>query len=293
MKYRPRKQPGTLVSRINQAVRYIRKQTNLPPVRARLARKGGTPQIGIILGTGLGRLAEEINKDAVIPYPKIPHFPASTVPTHKGELILGTLSGKRVVAMEGRFHYYEGYSLEQITLPVRVMKALGTQVLVVSSAVGTVNPDYRRGDLVLVKDHINLMGVNPLIGPNDDRLGPRFPDMSEPYNLALIKQAEKIARHHHIKTHRGVYAALTGPNLETRAEYRMLQIIGAEVVGMSMVPEVIVGVHAGLKILGIAVVTDLCIPETLKPANIREIIETANRAEPKMTTLIKELIRIL
>jgi purine-nucleoside phosphorylase len=195
--------------------------------------------------------------------------------------------------MEGRFHYYEGYALEDITLPVRVMKALGVSALIVSSAVGALNPDYQRGDLILLEDHINLMGVNPLIGPNDDSLGPRFPDMSEPYNRKFISRAEAIAKKQGIKTHRGVYVALTGPSLETRAEYRFLRIIGADVVGMSTVPEVIVGVHAGLKILGISVVTDICIPETLQPANINEIIETANRAEPKMTALVKEFIKTL
>lgn len=271
----------SLSDKIKESVRTIRKRINLKP------------SIGIILGTGMGKLAEEISARAIIPYSKIPHFLVSTVPTHKGELILGELNGKKVVAMEGRFHYYEGYSLEDITLPVRVMKALGANVLIVSSAVGGLNPNYQRGDLVLIEDHINLMGVNPLIGPNDDSLGPRFPDMIEPYSRKFIRKAETIARKRGIRTHRGVYVALTGPNLETRAEYRFLQIIGADVVGMSTVPEVIVGVHAGFKILGIAIVTDLCIPETLQPANIQKIIEIANQAEPKMTVLVKEFIKTL
>lgn len=278
-----------LWDKINQSTRYIKKQVKL------------IPEIAIVLGTGLGRLAREIKRptgspggrSAVIPYTKIPHFPVSTVLSHKGELILGTLQGHRVVAMQGRFHYYEGYSLEQITLPIRVMRSLGAKILILSSAVGALRAKYQPSDLVLVEDQINLMGVNPLIGVSDDRLGPRFPDMSEPYNRGLLAQAEKIARALGIRFHRGVYAAMTGPNLETRAEYRFLRIIGADVIGMSTIPEVIVGVQCGFKILGIAVVTDLCIPETLKPANIQEIINTANRAEPKMTALVKELIKTI
>lgn len=270
-----------LSDKIKQAVKTIRRETKIKP------------SVGIILGTGLGKLADEISVIAKLPYSKIPHFPISTVQAHKSELLIGKLNGITLVAMEGRFHYYEGYALENITLPVRVMKALGASVLIVSSAVGALNPDYQRGDLILIKDHINLMGVNPLIGPNDDSLGPRFPDMSEPYNRKFISQAETIAKKHDIKTHRGVYVALSGPNLETRAEYRFLRIIGADIVGMSTVPEVIVGVHSGLKILGISVVTDICIPETLQPANINEIIETANKAEPKMAALVKGFIKTL
>jgi len=276
-----RKINANLSDKIKQALKVIRKKTKVQP------------SVGVILGTGLGKLAEEIFDPVKIPYSKLPYFPVSTVPTHKGQLILGELNGIKVVAMEGRFHYYEGYSLTDITLPVRVMKALGVSVLVVSSAVGALNPDYQRGDLVLIEDQINLMGVNPLIGPNDDSLGPRFPDMSEPYCREFISRIETIAKQHNIRTHRGVYVALTGPNLETRAEYRFLRIIGADVVGMSTVPEVIVAVQSGLKILGIAVVTDICIPETLQPANIKEIIETANQSEPKMTALVKEFIKTL
>ncbi|MBI4834924.1 MAG: purine-nucleoside phosphorylase [Planctomycetes bacterium] len=264
----------------------IKEATNT--IRKKLAFK---PDVGVILGTGLGKLAEEIKVKAVLPYSKIPHFPVSTVLSHKGELLLGTLNGTKVIAMDGRFHYYEGYSLEDITLPVRVIKALGAKTLIVSSAVGGLNPKYQRGDLIIIEDHINLMGVNPLIGPNDDTLGTRFPDMSEPYNRKFIAQAESIAKKLGITAHRGVYVALTGPNLETRAEYRFLRIIGADVVGMSTVPEVIVGIHAGLKILGISAVTDMCIPETLRPANIKEIIKIANQTEPKMTALVKEFIR--
>lgn len=277
----PRKM-NDLWDKVNQSVRYIKK-------RARCI-----PEVAIVLGTGLGGgLAREIEQPKIIPYDRIPHFPASTVQTHKGELILGTLQNHRIVAMQGRFHYYEGYSMEQITLPVRVMRALGAKILILSAAVGGLRSKYRRGDLILVKDQINLMGANPLIGVNDERLGPRFPDMSEPFNLKLLARAEKIARSSHIRFHRGVYAAMTGPNLETRAEYRFLQIIGADVIGMSTVPEVIVGVQCGFKILAIAVVTDLCIPEMLEPANIQKIINIANRAEPKMVALVKGIVKTI
>ncbi|MCK5579049.1 MAG: purine-nucleoside phosphorylase [Planctomycetes bacterium] len=271
----------SLKTKINEAADFIRKKIKIKPA------------IGIILGTGLGGLAKEISQPVNIPYGDIPHFPVSTVVSHKSELKAGLINGRPVVAMEGRFHFYEGYSLEQITLPIRVIKALGASSLIISSAVGGLNKNYRTGDLILIEDHINLMGVNPLIGPNDDSLGPRFPDMSEPYDKKLIALAEVIAQEKNIKTHRGVYAAMTGPNLETRAEYRFLQRVGADLIGMSTVPEVIVGVHAGLRIFGLSVVTDICLPETLKPTNITEIIATANRAEPKMTTLIKELIKKL
>jgi purine-nucleoside phosphorylase len=268
-----------LFDKIKKATDAIRKKSSFKP------------DVGIILGTGLGKLAEEIRAKTVLPYSKIPYFPVSTVPSHKGELLLGELNGAKVVAMEGRFHYYEGYSLEDITLPVRVIKALGAKTLIVSSAVGGLNPKYQRGDLIIIEDHINLMGANPLIGPNDDALGTRFPDMSEPYDRRFIALAESIAKKLGIRAHRGVYTALTGPNLETRAEYRFLRIIGADVVGMSTVPEVIVGVHAGLRILGISAVTDMCIPEVLQPANIKEIIKIANKAEPKMAALVKEFIK--
>jgi purine-nucleoside phosphorylase len=248
-------------------------------------------EVGIILGTGLGALAKGIEKDAVIPYEKIPHFARSTVTGHKGDLILGTLEGRRVVAMEGRFHAYEGYSMEQITFPVRVMRALGAQQLIVSNACGGLNPKYAKGDLMLIDDHINLMGSNPLIGPNDDALGPRFPDMCRPYDPELLKVAEEVAKTEGIKVQKGVYAAMTGPCLETRAEYRMLRTIGADVIGMSTVPEVIVGVHAELKILGVSIVTDLCDPDNLHPVNIVEIIQTANEAEPRLAKLLRGVLR--
>ncbi|MBI2930037.1 MAG: purine-nucleoside phosphorylase [Planctomycetes bacterium] len=267
-----------LKRKIDDAVAALRKRT------------AHTPDIGIILGTGLGGLAKEIEREATIPYEEIPHFARATVQTHRGELVVGRLSGRAIAAMEGRFHFYEGYSLEQITFPVRVLRAMGAKALIVSCACGGMNPLYRRGDLVVIDDHINLMGANPLIGPNDESLGPRFPDMSVPYDRELIALAEKSALELGIRTQRGVYAALTGPCLETRAEYRMLRAIGADIVGMSTVPEVIVGVHAGLRVLGLAIVTDLCLPDALQPANISEIIATANAAEPLLTALVKKVI---
>lgn len=251
------------------------------------------PRVGIILGTGLGALAEEISVETTLDYGKIPHFPLSTVEFHAGKLIFGTLSGKSVVAMQGRFHYYEGYSMKQITYPVRVMKALGVETLLISNACGGMNPVYRAGDIMIMEDHVNLLGDNPLVGENDNDLGPRFPDMSEPYSRDLIALAEAVALEKGIKVQRGVYVAVSGPNLETRAEYRFLRIIGADVVGMSTIPEVIVAKHAGMKVLGISVVTDECFPEALKPAKIEEIIATANRAEPNLTYIMKTVIERL
>ena len=249
-----------------------------------------TPQVAVILGTGLGRVGEHLVNPQRMPYQAIPHFPVSTVESHKGELVVGTLGNKVVAAMEGRFHGYEGYTMQQITYPVRVLRALGAQVLMVSNACGGMNPAYQPGDLMLIADHINLMGDNPLIGPNDERLGIRFPDMSAPYDPALLALALKIAREERITVHQGVYVGVAGPNLETRAEYTFLRRIGADVVGMSTVPEVIVGVHAGLRILGISCVTDRCIPETLKPTTVEAVIRVAMAAEPKMTTLIRRVI---
>ncbi|MHC4713770.1 MAG: purine-nucleoside phosphorylase [Planctomycetota bacterium] len=251
------------------------------------------PEIGIILGTGLGALAGDIDKQAEIPYDEIPHFSETTLETHAGNLILGRLGGKNVVAMEGRFHIYEGYTMQQVTLPVRVMKALGAKSLVVSNACGCLNAEWQKGDLIIIEDHINLMCDNPLIGPNDDELGPRYPDMIESYCKAYIEAAERIASEEGIRAHRGVYAAMTGPCLETRAEYRMLQIIGADAIGMSTVPEVIVAVHAGLKTFGVGILTDVCLPEALEPVNIEEIIAVANEAEPKLTRLIERLIEVM
>jgi purine-nucleoside phosphorylase len=244
------------------------------------------PHAGIILGTGLGHLVEQVEVEAALDYEEIPHFLRSTAVSHRGRLVCGTLEGAPVVAMEGRFHQYEGYPLQQITLPVRVMKALGAGLLLVSQAAGGMNPSYRAGDLMIIDDHINLMGDNPLIGINDDRLGPRFPDMSAPYDRELIEAGLEIARKQNFAAHRGVVVAVTGPNLETRAEYRFLRMIGADVVGMSTVPEVIVAVHCGLKVFGVSVVTDMCLPDELKPANIETIIATANKAEPRLRALI-------
>jgi purine-nucleoside phosphorylase len=246
----------------------------------------GTPHAGVILGTGLGSLVKHIEEEASLEYEAVPHFPRSTAIGHRGRLVFGKLAGLPVMAMEGRFHMYEGYALEQITLPVRVMKALGARLLVVSNACGGMNPYYRCGDIMLIDDHINLLGANPLMGVNDDRLGPRFPDMCEPYSQELIERALEIARRENIVAHRGVFVAVSGPNLETRAEYRFLRMIGADVVGMSTVPEVIVAVHAGLKVVGFSIVTDMCLPDALEPADVAKIIATANAAEPKLTKLV-------
>ncbi len=246
----------------------------------------GTPQAGIILGTGLGSVAEQIEVEAKLDYSEIPHFPRSTVVSHAGQLVCGRLSGVPVVAMEGRFHYYEGYTYQQITFPVRVMRALGAELLVVSNACGGLNPQYGLGDVMLIEDHINLMNGNPLIGPNDDSLGPRFPDMSCPYDPKLIARGLEIARKENFAAQKGVYAAVTGPNLETRAEYRALRTLGADVVGMSTVPEALVAVHGGMRVVGLSVITDMCKPDALKPAEISEILAVAASAEPKLRALV-------
>jgi purine-nucleoside phosphorylase len=251
------------------------------------------PEIAIILGTGLGGLAGEIEADAEIPYEDIPGFPLSTVETHAGKLLLGHLGGRPVVAMQGRFHRYEGYDLRQVTFPVRVMHALGAGTLIVSNACGGMHPLWAPGDLVLLSDHINLLGDNPLVGRNDDRLGPRFPDMSAPYDPALRELARGAALELGIVLREGVYVAVPGPNLETRAEYRMLRVLGADVVGMSTVPEVIVAVHEGMRVLGISIITDQCLPDALEPADIGRIIATASRAEPQLTRLISTLVERL
>jgi purine-nucleoside phosphorylase len=243
-------------------------------------------RVGIILGTGLGCLTQQIEIEATLAYESIPHFPRSTAVGHTGQLVCGQLQGLPVVAMEGRLHAYEGYSLGQITFPVRVMKALGAEILIVSNACGGLNPQYAAGDIMVIEDHINLMNANPLIGVNDDSLGPRFPDMSAPYDRSLIQRAMEIARRENFAAHKGVYVAVTGPNLETRAEYRFLRLIGADVVGMSTVPEVIVAVHAGLRVLGLSIVTDLCRPDCLQPAKIEEILAIAAGAEPKLRKIV-------
>ena len=244
------------------------------------------PSIGIILGTGLGSLVDRIEAVARLSYDDIPHFPRATVDTHAGELVLGTLAGKPVAVFSGRAHVYEGYSMEQITFPVRVAKALGVKVLILSNAAGGLNPQFAAGDLMVITDHINFMGDNPLIGPNDEALGPRFPDMSEPYAKSLIELAERVALARGIKLQRGVYLACPGPSLESRAEYRFMRMIGADAVGMSTVPEVIVAVHAGLRVLGFSAITDECLPDALQPADVAKILKTAEEIEPRMTEIV-------
>jgi len=271
-----------LRGQINEALTVIREHTSM------------RPSVGIILGTGLGGLAKEIKREVVLDYEEIPHFPVSTVESHYGKLIFGTLGGKNVVAMQGRFHYYEGYSLQQITFPVRVMSqkvGLGVKSLLISNAAGGLNPLFQPGDMMIVADHINLLGDNPLIGPNDDRLGPRFPDMSEPYSRVLIGVAEEAALDLKMRIQKGVYVAVSGPSLETRAEYRFLRTVGADAVGMSTVPEVIVAVHMGMKVLGFSIITDECFPDSLKPLTLKDVIAVANKTEPRLTKLMKEVVR--
>jgi purine-nucleoside phosphorylase len=254
-------------------------------------RSAFTPDIAIILGTGLGGLVKDIQAEAVIPYEEIPGFPLSTVESHAGRLILGILSGRKVVAMQGRFHRYEGYSLQEATFPVRVMHALGAKTLVVTNVSGGMHPLWAPGELVLIADHINLLGDNPLIGRNDDRLGPRFPDMSEPYDAGLRAKARALALEQGITLREGVYVSVPGPCLETRAEYRMLRAIGADIVGMSTVPEVIVAVHEGMRVAGLSIVTDQCLPDALEPADITTIIATAMGAEPRLSRLVAALVK--
>ena len=270
-----------LKRQITEARNHIRKKTKIKP------------DVAVILGTGLGKLAKEIKKPVRIPYTDIPNFPVSTVLGHSGELVIGDLSGKKVVAMSGRVHFYEGYSMQDVCFPLRVMKYLGARTLVVSNAVGGMNPFYERGDIVIIADHINLMGDNPLIGPNDDSIGTRFPDMSEPYTRKLIELTEKVALDLKIKVHKGVFVGVAGPNLETAAEYRFMRAIGADTVGMSTVPEVIVAVHMGMKVLGLSVVTDMCLPDALEPASHIRIMKAAEKAEPRLTRLVKEVLKRL
>jgi purine-nucleoside phosphorylase len=246
----------------------------------------GKPHAGIILGTGLGKLAREIEAEATISYADIPHFPRSTAISHAGMLVCGRLAGVPVVAMEGRVHSYEGYSYQQITFPVRVMKFLGADLLIVSNACGGMNPQYRVGDVMVIDDHINLMNGNPLIGINDDRLGPRFPDMAQAYTPELVDRALEVARRENFVAHRGVFVAVSGPNLETRAEYRFLRTIGADCVGMSTVPECLVAVHSGMRVLGLSAITDMCFPDSLKPVEIPEILHAAGIAEPKLRKIV-------
>jgi purine-nucleoside phosphorylase len=265
---------------------------NLQETTRFLINKGfKNPEIGIVLGTGLGQLVEHISIECEIGYSEIPNFPVSTVEYHSGKLIFGTLENKKIVVMQGRFHLYEGYSLQEITFPVRVLKALGIQKLLISNAAGAINLNFKKGDLMLIEDHINLQGGSPLAFKNVSDFGERFTDMSEPYNLDLRNNSIAIAKNNNIKLHRGVYAAVVGPQLETKAEYRYLKIIGTDAVGMSTVPEVIVANHLNLPVLGISVLTDECDPDNLKLVNIPEIIALAAKAEPDMIILFKELIK--
>ncbi|MBF0244733.1 MAG: purine-nucleoside phosphorylase [Planctomycetes bacterium] len=251
------------------------------------------PRVGIVLGTGLGGLAKKIEVKGSAEYARFPGFPRASVESHAGQLSWGLLGGQRVVAMEGRFHYYEGYSLQEITFPIRVMKALGVEILLVSNASGGLNPNYKGGDIVAIEDHINFFGANPLIGPNFEELGPRFPDMIEPYSHRLIELFESCAIELGKRVHRGVYIGVPGPCLETRAEYRMMRALGADLVGMSTVPEVIVAVHSGLEVLGLSIVTDMCLPDALEPADIGRIIATASRAEPELCRIVMRLLEKL
>jgi len=269
---------------------YDKIQEAVAAIRARWTKKA---DVGIVLGTGLGGLADRIEADLVIPYEEIPHFAKSTVESHAGKLILGTYEGKSVVAMQGRLHYYEGYSSKEITFPIRVMKALGAGLLIVSNACGGMNPQFRAGDVMLIEDHINLLGDNPLIGPNDDRLGPRFPDMREPYSKELLERARQVALELGVPVQQGVYVAVAGPSFETRAEYRFLRGIGADVVGMSTVPEVIVAVHSGMKVLGFSVVTDMGLPDALEPIDDERILKNAAEAESKMNKIICGVLKTL
>ena len=268
-----------LYDRIKESVSFIRQKTSVKP------------SFGIVLGSGLGGLVKKIKVEARVPFKEIPNFPISTVSgLHAGNLVIGRLSGKPLVAMEGRVHYYEGYSMQEITFPVRVMKFLGADTLIVSNACGGLNPVFKAGELMIVVDHINLLGDNPLRGKNDERLGPRFPDMYNVYDKELVELAEQTAIENRIKVHKGVYVSVAGPNLETGAEYRMLRIIGADVVGMSTVPEVIVARHMGMKVLGISVITDMGLPDAMEPVSLEDVISMANKAEPQLTKLISAVV---
>jgi len=251
------------------------------------------PRVGIVLGTGLGGLVDKVRTEAVVPYEQIPGFPDPTVESHSGWLIFGSLGETPVVAMQGRFHKYEGYSLQQVTFPIRVLKRLGAETLIVTNVSGGMNPLWRAGELVLIDDHINLLGDNPLVGPNDDSFGPRFPDMSEPYDRELQRITMAAAMEQALQLHRGVYVAWTGPALETRAEYRMLRAMGADIVGMSTVPEVIVARHMGMPVLGVSIITDECFPDALEVAVVSEIIANAMKAEPDLTRLITRVVEQL
>jgi purine-nucleoside phosphorylase len=282
-----------VIEAAEHAHRADRVRAAVSAIRARVAGAGVTSeesQVAIVLGTGLGALGEAIDVDATVDYADIPGFPLSTVESHTGRLLFGTLGGCRVAAMQGRFHRYEGYSLRQVTFPVRVLHALGARTLIVSNACGGLRADWRAGDVMLIADHINLLGDSPLIGPNDDSLGPRFPDMSAPYDAGLRAVARAVAAAHGITLREGVYVAITGPNLETRAEYRMLGTLGADVVGMSTVPEVIVANHAGMRVLGLSIITDMCLPDSLEPTTLAAILAVARATEPALTTLVRGVL---
>jgi purine-nucleoside phosphorylase len=272
--------PGAAVqrTRLDEAVAALR------------AHGGAAPEVGIILGTGLGQLAAGVDVEVSVPYEQVPHFPLSTVESHSGRLLLGTLEGRRVAVLQGRFHRYEGYTLQQVAFPVRVLQQLGADTLLVSNVSGGMNPLWGLGDIVLLDDHINLLGDNPLIGENLDELGPRFPDMSEPYDRGLQALAVETALEQRLPLRRGVYVAVPGPNLETRAEYRMLRALGADIVGMSTVPEVIVARHMGMRVLGLSIITDLCLPDALEPADVASILRVAGEAEPRLTRLLRGVL---
>lgn len=267
-----------LIQRADDSVSVVRSRTAMEPA------------VGIVLGTGLGALADMIEVEAAVPYEELRGFPVPTVESHSGRLVMGTLGGTRVVAMQGRFHRYEGYSLQDVTFPIRVLKRLGANTLVVSNVSGGMNPLWDVGELVLIDDHINLLGDSPLIGPNADDFGPRFPDMSEPYDLGLQTLAMEAALELGIRLNRGVYVAVPGPQLETRAEYRMLRALGADVVGMSTVPEVIVARHMSMRVLGLSIITDSCLPDALEPVDVTAIIAAAGAAEPHLTRLIERVV---
>ncbi len=267
-----------MISKINDAVSFIQ------------SKYSETPVVGIVLGSGLGSFTNEIKVEKEISYADIPHFPVSTVQGHKGKLILGELSGKKVIAMAGRFHYYEGYAAQDIVFPIRVMKYLGVKTLLLSNAAGGVNTTYKVGDLMIIRDHISQLTPNPLIGKNDENMGPRFPDMSEPYNKKLIQKAKEIARAKSIDVKEGVYVSVTGPTFETRAEYKMIQVLGGDAVGMSTVQEVIVGVHMGLPCFAVSVITDVGIRDEENIITHEEVLEAAKEAEPKLAHIFKELV---
>lgn len=267
-----------MYEKIQKTAEFIKSKTSL------------SPRIAIVLGTGLGNLAEKIEVECELEYKDIPNFPVSTVVGHQGKLFIGRLKGKEVLALQGRFHYYEGYSMQEVTFPFRVLKLLNIEKLILSNASGGMNPNFEIGDLMIIHDHINLMGANPLIGPNDARMGPRFVDMSEPYTHELIEQAQAIAQRRNIKVHTGVYTAVTGPTFETPAEYKYMRILGADAVGMSTIPEVIVANQMNIDVLAVSVITDLGVEGKIVEISHEEVIEAANQAEPRLTLLVSDLI---